>query len=264
MPDAAEHPLPMPAPLSRFARRPFAVPLALLATACAQMNPETRLDVNRHVIRVNQVGYLPASPKVAVLCSLDTVQIRQFTVESSEGVRVLEPLPAVAARPFGPCASTHRLDFSSVRAEGEYRLVAAGVRSPLVRISRTAYAGLGDSLLWYMRQQRSGYNPFFRDSVHKKDALLVDHPTREGEFIPVSGGWADAADYLQYVTTSANATYVMMMAYRETPDVWGDGHLADGLPGRNGIPDVLDEARHGLEWLLNVPRGFTDAQPAGR
>ncbi len=242
----------MPAPLSRFARRPFAVPLALLATACAQMNPETRLDVNRHVIRVNQVGYLPASPKVAVLCSLDTVQIRQFTVESSEGVRVLEPLPAVAARPFGPCASTHRLDFSSVRAEGEYRLVAAGVRSPLVRISRTAYAGLGDSLLWYMRQQRSGYNPFFRDSVHKKDALLVDHPTREGEFIPVSGGWADAADYLQYVTTSANATYVMMMAYRETPDVWGDGHLADGLPGRNGVPDVLDEARHGLEWLLRM------------
>jgi endoglucanase len=242
----------MPTPPARFAHRASAVALTLVTVSCAQARPETGLDPNRHAIRINQVGYLPASAKVAVLCSLDAAQVRQFIVESSEGRRVLGPLPAVAAPPFGPCASTHRLDFSAVREEGEYRLVAAGVRSPPVRISRRAYAGLGDSLLWYMRQQRSGYNPFFRDSVHKKDALLVDHPTREGEFIPVSGGWADAADYLQYVTTSANATYVMMMAYRETPDVWGDGHLADGLPGRNGIPDVLDEARHGLEWLLRM------------
>jgi hypothetical protein len=212
----------------------------------------TRLDPSRHAIRINQVGYLPSASKVAVVCSLDSVRVRDFTVEATDGRRVLGPLMAVAAPGFGPCVSTHRLDFSAIRTEGDYRLVAAGVRSPIVRISRAAYVGLGDSLLWYMRQQRSGYNPFFRDSVHKKDALLVDHPTRSGEFIPVSGGWADAADYLQYVTTSANATYVMMMAYREAPDVWGDGHLADGLPGANGVPDVLDEARHGLEWLLRM------------
>lgn len=235
-----------------FARAIFAACTALLAIACAQVRPDVGLDPARHVIRVNQVGYLPASPKVAVLCSLDTVEVRDFRVETNAGERVVGPLPAMKAPSFGPCVSTHRLDFSQVRADGRYRLVTGGVRSPLVHVSATAYAGLGDSLLWYMRQQRSGYNPFFRDSVHKKDALLVDHPTRAGEFIPVSGGWADAADYLQYVTTSANATYVMMMAYREAPGVWGDAHLADGLPGRNGVPDVLDEARHGLEWLLRM------------
>ncbi|HJU67564.1 MAG TPA: glycoside hydrolase family 9 protein [Gemmatimonadaceae bacterium] len=242
----------MPSIVARLRRPARCFCLTLLVAACAQARPATALDPNRHAIRINQVGYLPAQSKVAVVCSLDTVRIRDFTVETSDGRRVLGPLPAVAAPGFGPCASTHRLDFSAVRAEGRYRLVAGGVRSPLVRIARTAYAGLGDSLLWYMRQQRSGYNPFFRDSVHKKDALLVDHPTRTGEFIPVSGGWADAADYLQYVTTSANATYVMMMAYREAPDAWGDAHLADGLPGTNGVPDVLDEARHGLEWLLRM------------
>ena len=242
----------MPFSGARFACCAALAGAALAVAACARTQPQTRLDPTRHAIRVNQVGYLPANPKVAVVCSLDTARVRDFTVEASDGRRVLGPLPAVAAPGFGPCASTHRLDFSAIRTEGEYRLVIAGVRSPAVRISRTAYAGLGDSLLWYMRQQRSGYNPFFRDSVHKKDALLVDHPTRSGEFIPVSGGWADAADYLQYVTTSANATYVMMMAYREAPNAWGDGHLADGLPGTNGVPDVLDEARHGLEWLLRM------------
>jgi endoglucanase len=235
-----------------FGRRVVAPAATLFGLACAAGRSEVQLDPNRHAIRVNQVGYLPGSAKVAVLCSLDTARISSFMVESENGQRVLGPLPAAAARPFGPCAATHRLDFSAVRAEGLYRIVAAGVRSPVVRVSRSAYDGVGDSLLWYMRQQRSGYNPFFRDSVHKKDALLVDHPTRAGEFIPVSGGWADAGDYLQYVTTSANATYVMLMAYREAPNAFGDAHRANGLPGANGIADVLDEARHGLEWLLRM------------
>ena len=217
-----------------------------LACSAPTLSPE------RHVIRVNQLGYLPEYPKVAVLCSLDTAHFTTFTVESESGQRVLGPLAASPARPFGPCAVTHRLDFSALRAEGRYRLTIAGVRSPLIRVSQSVYDGVGDSLLVYMRQQRSGYNPFFRDSVHRKDGVLVDHPTRTGEFIPVSGGWADAADYLQYVTTSANATYVMLMAYREAPGVFGDAHRADGLPGANGIADILDEARHGLAWLLRM------------
>ncbi|HET6700827.1 MAG TPA: glycoside hydrolase family 9 protein [Gemmatimonadaceae bacterium] len=242
----------MAPPPARLVHGVLVLAAAALGVACAPTRPELRLDPNRHAIRINQVGYLPGTPKVAVLCSLDTVAALDFTVETADGRRVLGPVAGVPAPPFGPCASTHRLDFSGVREEGSYRLVAAGVHSPPVRISRTAYEGVGDSLLFYMRQQRSGYNPFFRDSVHKKDALLVDHPTRSGEFIPVSGGWADAADYLQYVTTSANATYVMMMAHRESPRAFGDGHRADGLPGPNGISDVLDEARHGLEWLLRM------------
>lgn len=228
------------------------VVMALATFACAAPRTSLRLDPARHAIRINQVGYLPANPKVAVLCSLDSARVDSFSVEDERGTRVQGPLAASAAPGFGPCVSTHRLDFSALREEGRYRIVASGVRSPLVRISRAAYEGLGDSLLFYMRQQRSGYNPFFRDSVHKKDALLVDHPTRSGEFIPVSGGWADAADYLQYVTTSANATYVMLMAHRESPAAFGDAHRADGLPGANGIADILDEARHGLEWLLRM------------
>lgn len=238
--------------MSRFARLRPVVAIVLVTGACASARSELQLDPSRHAIRINQVGYLPANPKVAVLCSLDTVRVQQFTVETDDGRRVLGPALAAAAPGFGPCASTHRLDFSAVRAEGRYRVVAGGVKSPPVRVSRSVYDGVGDSLLFYMRQQRSGYNPFFRDSVHKKDGLLVDHPTRAGEFIPVSGGWADAADYLQYVTTSANAAYVMMMAHRESPRAFGDGYRADGLPGQNGISDVLDEARHGLEWLLRM------------
>ena len=206
------------------------------------------------VVRINQVGYLPDGPKVAVACSTDSTTIDRFVVEDERGRAVFGPRAVRPAGAFGPCVETYRLDFSQLRQPGRYRVVASGPRivtaSHLVRVDPRAYEGAADTLLAYMRQQRSGYNPFFRDSVHQLDGIIVDDPQREGRFIPVSGGWADAGDYLQYVTTSANATFVMMMAYRDHPDAYGDAHDARGLPGANGVPDVLDEARHGLEWLL--------------
>ncbi|MEO7998145.1 MAG: glycoside hydrolase family 9 protein, partial [Gemmatimonadaceae bacterium] len=153
---------------------------------------------------------------------------------------------------FGPCVETWRLDFSTLRAAGRYRVRASVYTSPVIRIGANVYAGLADTLMSYMRQQRSGYNPFLRDSAHKRDGIIVDHPTRTGEFINVSGGWADAADYLQYVATSATATYHLLSAWRDAPGAFGDAYNARGLPGKNGTPDVLDEARHGLAWLTRM------------
>ena len=206
-------------------------------------------------IRVNQLGYLPSSPKVAVVCALADTTVATFTVEDTSGRVVFGPRPARVAGAFGPCRRTFRLDFSELRAPGRYRIAAAGVRSPMVRVDERAYAGAADTMLYYMRQQRSGYNPLFRDSVHTLDGIVVDDSIIGGRFIPVNGGWADASDYLQYVTTSANATFVMLMAYRDNPSAFGDAFDARGLPGENGIPDVLDEARHGLAWLLRMYPG---------
>jgi endoglucanase len=207
-------------------------------------------------VRVNQVGYLPDAPKIAVVCSLAEREIPRFAVEDTAGREVQGPRAARREAGFGPCLVTHRLDFTAVRAAGRYRVVAIAadgtrLESPVVRVDARAWAGGADTLLAYMRQQRSGYNPFFRDSVHRYDGLVVEGP-RRGAFRPVSGGWADAADYLQYVTTSATATYSMLLAWRERPAAFGDAHDARGLPGPNGVPDVLDEARHGLDWLLRM------------
>ena len=208
------------------------------------------------VVRTNQIGYLPDGRKVAVACALDSTRITHFVVRDSAGRVAFGPRAVRPAGAFGPCVGTYRLDFSALARPGRYHVGAWGpelaASSRLVRVDARAWDGAADTLLAYMRQQRSGYNPFFRDSVHKLDGLIVDHPTRTGEFVPVSGGWADAGDYLQYVTTSATATYMMLMSYRDHPASFGDGHDARGLPGANGLPDVLDEARHGLDWLLRM------------
>jgi len=200
-------------------------------------------------IRVNQVGYRTDAPKIAVACSLDSTRISTFEIRDEQGRRVYGPRDAEPAPGFGPCIVTNRLDFSQFNRPGRYHIVAGTVSSPVIRIGDHVYDGAGDTLLYYMREQRSGWNPVFHDSVHTHDGVVVDGPNTN-QFVHVSGGWADASDYLQYVTTSANATYVMLMAYRDHPRAFADAFAANGTAGANGVPDVLDEARHGLEWLV--------------
>ncbi|MEP6730339.1 MAG: glycoside hydrolase family 9 protein [bacterium] len=202
-------------------------------------------------IRVNQVGYLPDAPKVAIACSLGNATPGTFVVKDERGRTVFGPRRAESGGAFGPCVTVHRLDFTALHKTGRYRIVAGTDSSSVIRIGPRVYDGAADTLLYYMRQQRSGWNPLFKDSVHTRDAIIVDSP-RAGEVVSVSGGWADASDYLQYVTTSAYATYVMMMAYRDHSWAFADHFDANGVAGSNGIADVLDEARHGLEWLSRM------------
>jgi endoglucanase len=203
-------------------------------------------------IRVNQVGYLPDAPKHAVVCSLDSARIATFVVKDARGRAVLGPRRAEPSGAFGPCVVAHRLDFSALRRAGTYTIEAGGVVSRAFRIGADVYAGGADTLLYYLRQQRSGWNPLFKDSVHRYDGFVVDDTGGVVKFQPVSGGWADASDFLQYVTTSSTAAYMLLAAYRDHPGAFADAFDARGLPGRNRIPDVLDEARHGLEWLARM------------
>ena len=207
------------------------------------------------VIRVNQVGYTPDAPKVAILCAIgpaDTAAAHTFVVRNQRGRAVFGPRAASPTGGFGPCTQTWRLDFSSLRTSGGYSIAVGGSTSAAVRVGRDVYAGAADTLLYYMRQQRSGFNPFFRDSVHRLDGFVIDDTGHVIKFQPASGGWADASDYLQYVATSATATYDMLMSFRDHPRAVTDEFGADGLAGRNGVSDVLDEARHGIDWLVRM------------
>ena len=208
------------------------------------------------VIRVNQVGYLPDAPKVAVACGLDSTRVtrvtRTFVVRDLRGRTVFGPRRVESTGAFGPCQRTWRLDFSELRKSGRYRIVALGTSSRELRIDARAYDGGADTLLNYMREQRSGWNPVIGDFVHTHDGNVIDDSGHVVKYVNVSGGWADASDYLQYVTTSANATYMMLLAWRDHREAFADEFDTRGAPGKDGVPDVLDEARHGLAWLVRM------------
>lgn len=104
----------------------------------------------------------------------------------------------------------------------------------------------------YLREQRCGDNPVFGERCHQHDGYLVLAGDRDGEKVDVRGGWHDASDFLQYLTTSANTVYQLLFAYSQNPEGWADAYDATGRAGANGIPDILDEARWGLEWMLRM------------
>lgn len=204
-------------------------------------------------IRINQLGYLPNSIKVAVFISDEKEEILSFQLfETLSGKKVFEGRTEAADAGVWGKQTAYRLNFSAFQQNGGYFLKAGRSVSPSFQISTGIYKGTADYILNYMRQQRSGFNPYLKDSCHTHDGIIVDHPTKTGQHIDVVGGWHDASDYLQYTTTSANAIYQMLFAYQQNPSVYGDHYQANGLPGANGIPDILDEARWGLEWLLKM------------
>ncbi|MEJ7586937.1 MAG: glycoside hydrolase family 9 protein [Ferruginibacter sp.] len=204
-------------------------------------------------IRINQLGYTPEGIKVAVWGGKAGAALTTFKlVNAVDGKTVYEQPPIKNFGPYGPFENTYRLNFSAFKTSGRYYLQAGKTVSPVFNIDINVYKGTADFCLQYMRQQRSGFNPYLKDSCHNYDGYSMYGPMPDSTFINVSGGWHDASDYLQYSSTSANATWHLLAAYRDFAPVFGDEKQANGLDGNNGIRDIVDEAKWGLEWLLKM------------
>lgn len=206
-------------------------------------------------IRINQLGYLPRATNVAVFVSKGERVPTGFELRDARtNAAVFSSKKVTSYGPYAAFRATARLDFSAVRKPGNYYLQAGETRSPAFQIGPDVYEGTADFTLKYLRQQRSNYNPFLRDTCHRTDGFVIYHQdgAKDSTHLDVSGGWHDASDYLQYLPTSANAVYQLLFAYQHHPGSFGDQFDHWGNPGKNGIPDVLDEAKWGMDWLLKL------------
>ena len=162
------------------------------------------------------------------------------------------PRPAAVQR-WGAFSTHAELDFSALRKPGRYRIrVPGATESHPFTIGEAVFADAADAMLGFMRQQRCGYNPYLDAVCHRFDGRTAEGPRPAGSFMPAHGGWHDAGDTLKYLITSSNATAQLLLAYAIAPAMWKDRTNDLGQPGANGRPDVLDEARWGLEWLLRL------------
>lgn len=212
------------------------------------------------VIRYNQLGYTIQSPKVLVLGSKQQgFKLHHYKlVDATTGKTVLQKLQPTEKDygAYGPFKHSYRIPISAIKTKGIYQLVVNdSIRSGIIRIGDNVYSGTADFCLRYMRQQRSGFNPYLKDSCHMYDGYSLYGAAAgltDSTHIDAVGGWHDASDYLQYTTTTANATYHLMMAYRDFPHAFSDTKQSNGLEGKNGLADVMDEAKWGLDWLLKM------------
>jgi hypothetical protein len=209
-------------------------------------------------VRANQVGYKPSDPKIGMAFS--DAPLAMFTViDADSNAKVLDGgLRSLGGERWGRFAHHAELDFSKLEKAGRYVLRVGDTKSLPFSIGTDSYTRLPDQLLEFMRQQRCGYNPWLKAKCHPHDGRTAYGPMPAGTPIDVTGGWHDAGDLLKYHITSGNATAQMLLAHvlakgsRPQADGFVDLVDARGDPGPNGVTDLLDEARWGLEWMLKM------------
>lgn len=203
---------------------------------------------------VNQVGFHPSDTKKAIVFSKGKIKnnIHLIHLPDSSSADRIKPVP-IESGVWGDFFY-YSIDFTQISKEGSYFLWHSVSRSSSenFEISSDSYAGIQEDLLEFMRQQRCGYNPTMDMVCHQEDGRSFFGPMPDSTYVDASGGWHDAGDQLKYLITGSYATGHMLMAYELFPDRFGDIANALGQPGPNGIPDVLDEAKWGLDWLLKL------------
>jgi len=229
-----------------------------------------------HII-VDQFGYRPASEKIAVLknpiTGLDASQ--SFTPSNSYAlVNAANNMQVYTGSPVSYNSGQENVssgdvvwwfDFSSYQTPGTYYVldVTQNLRSFEFDIQINIYDDILKHAVRTFYYQRAGYakdaqytGSNWADSASHIGTLQdtqcrrYDTPSNTSSEKDLSGGWYDAGDYNKYTTWTANYIIDLLKAYKENPSAWNDNY---NLPySGNGIPDILDEIKWGLDYLLKL------------
>ncbi len=202
-------------------------------------------------ILTNQVGYHPDSRKTAVF--RDVTDETEFSVVRADNNEVVYTGALTGETVNGLAGETDwQGDFSSVTEPGTYYIQCGALDdSYTFDISDTVYDTLTDDSVRMLYLQRCGTavedDVFGHVACHDTKAVLLEDPSVS---LDVNGGWHDAGDYGRYVVAGAKAVADLLYAYEANPALFSDSL---GIPeSGNQVPDILDEARYELEWMLKM------------
>ena len=206
-------------------------------------------------IKLDQVGYLPKSVKLA-LVSAPAARFRVLRVQDGASVLEGKVSPAVSDRDSGDQVAS--VDFSALQAPGHYCLEIPGV-------GRSWSFQIGDEV--YARTYYLGMRAFYGQRCGTAVDLGAEFPGYRyaachlhGGFHPSTGktgardnigGWHDAGDYGRYVVNSAISVANLMWAWEFYGDRIRKIPLQIPESGR-AVPDLLAETRWNLEWMLKM------------
>lgn len=227
---------------------------------------------NRAGILTNQVNYFPQLEKKATLLSDQTSSV-SFSLLDESGKTVFIGDSSVLGEDADSGDSVHVLDFSKFQEPGTYTLEADGQKSRSFSIDGTAYySGMLYDALNYFYQNRSGIaiesqfitsgdsTSLARAAGHSNDTARIttdwDDLNSNGGTQDVTGGWYDAGDHGKYVVNGGISLWMMQNQYEHAKQKGDTSAYEDGtmsIPeNNNGYPDLLDEARWEMEWMLKM------------
>ncbi len=228
-------------------------------------------------IVVDQFGYRTSAEKIAVARDPQTGfdASDSFTpgktyalVDAVSGTQVYSAAPTVWNNGAADASSGDKawwFDFSSITTPGTYYVldVDNAVRSDVFDISDTVYREILKRAVRMLFYQRVGQakdaqwaGAGWADTAshvgpgQDHEARLFTAKTDATTAKDVWGGWFDAGDYNKYTNWTAGYVIGLLRAYLENPSAWRDDYE---IPeSGNGIPDVLDEVKWGMDYLTRL------------
>ncbi len=199
--------------------------------------------------RISQEGYSSARPvRIAVLCE------SPLTLKDAFGNEILS-WPEEPLLPDESSGDRLRLLEPGILPEGRYTL-ESHCESRSFTVSARPWQSVTNALIKGLYYQRCGcelcgsHAGVWRHSACHT-APAVDWEDRSIR-IRVSGGWHDAGDYGKYTGPGAVTVAHLLYAWLLFPEGCSD---ALNIPeSGNGLPDILNEARYELDWLLQMQR----------
>ncbi len=235
--------------------------VSLLTASCQTPEQNAAADGGVINIKVNQVGFLPAENKIAVVPDTLSPNFELHSAATGEVVFAAE-LRGARRWPYSD-ERVHIADFSSYREPGRFYVSVPGEsRSPVFSIGQGVYDELSvlSQRAFYLNRVGAELDErhagvWSRPAGHRDDEVIVHASASSGErptgtVIAAPGGWYDAGDYNKYSVNAAFATYTLLAAYAHCPACFDDSL---NIPeSHNDMADVLDEVLWNLNWFKRM------------
>jgi endoglucanase len=223
---------------------------------------------NVPAIKVNTVGYESSWKKMVVF----NVEPKNAAVKEADSNKKVLPIGPKQIKAFGldPASQDQvwQVDISELKKPGKYKVVADGVESDTFQVGDHLYESAinaGLKSFYFQRTRTALVEPYAvwegkaytrKTASHVHDDVgwdLLDYPNKKKKW-KVEGGWHDAGNFDMYIPSTAVAAQSLLLAYEWAPEKFKDKALNIPESG-NGIPDILDETKWGLIWILSLQEG---------
>ena len=208
-------------------------------------------------LKVDQAGYLPGQTKVVLVAA--KAEAREFAVRrASDGKTVFRGKLGAAQADADSGDTVQAADFTKLNKTGRYYVDVTGVgRSWQFAIGADAFVRPYYLAARSFYGQRCGTAvdmgpefPGFRHEACHLEGAWHESSGKTGPHVSAKG-WHDAGDYGRYVVNSGLSTGTMLWAY----ELFGKrvSTVKLNIPETgNGTPDLLNEIRWNLEWMLSM------------
>ncbi len=151
-------------------------------------------------------------------------------------------------------------DFSSIKDTGIFYIQIKSQKSEPFAIKPNIYNKYYYKVLKGLFYQRCGMDlepkfagKFSHKKCHLNDAIILNEKGKPEKHKNTTGGWHDAGDFGKYSNNAAYTLGYIFLSYL----LWGNKMQNDNtnIPeSGNNIPDILDEAKYELLFLLKMQR----------